>query len=336
VLTLLALGACAAVSRTAGGHATDRALPTPASVSAGATTGNDPGEPLGPVVPTRDATGPEVGQDVGGSAAPGQSRGVEVETWVPAGDHRVPGTLTLPRDAAGPVPAVLLLHGDLGDRNSAGDSFARLANALARRGVASLRIDFAGSGESEEPDTELDYASMVQDARAAVTYLQHDPRVRSDKVAVLGFSRGGSIAATLAGTDPSIAALVEWSGAVANGYVDDPDGWEVAKEQGYNVYDLGGGRDFEVMLDWYDSIAASTPLDDVSGYTGPVLSVVGSDDPIVPPEVADTFLSQVASQDKQLITVDGASHDLEADDDDPADFRPTLRQTADWLAEKLR
>jgi dienelactone hydrolase len=263
------------------------------------------------------------------------SQAVESEVWVPAGDHQVPGTLALPTDADGPVAAVLLLHGDLGDRDSDGDSFARLAAALARRDMASLRIDFAGSGESQEPDTELDYPSMVQDAGASVAWLQQDARIRPDRVALLGYSRGGSIAATLAGTEPDIAALVEWSGAVANGYVDDPDGWEHAKAAGSTVYDLGD-RSFEVMLDWYDTIAASTPLDDVTGYTGPVLAVVGSDDPVVPPSVADTFLQRVASTDTTLITVDGASHDLQADDPDRAEFRPTLRATADWLADRLR
>jgi len=84
-------------------------------------------------------------------------------------------------------------------------------------GVASLRIDFAGSGDSEEPDLALDYPGMVTDAAASVDYLRADPRFDPTRFAVLGLSRGGAIAATLAGTVPGVAALVEWSGAVYNG-----------------------------------------------------------------------------------------------------------------------
>ncbi|WP_268927919.1 hypothetical protein [Nakamurella leprariae] len=43
----------------------------------------------------------------------------------------------------------------------------------------------------------------------------------------------------------------------------------------------------------------------------------------------------MASTDTTLITVDGASHELQADAPDRAEFRSTLRATADWLAEKL-
>ena len=85
-----------------------------------------------------------------------------------------PARWTMPAVPPGQrVPAVLLLHGDLGDREADG-MFVRLAAALADRGIASLRIDFAGSGESEEPDLSLDYPGMVLDATASLTYLEQD------------------------------------------------------------------------------------------------------------------------------------------------------------------
>ena len=101
-----------------------------------------------------------------------------------------------------------------------------------RTGVASLRIEFAGSGDSEEPDLALDYPGMVTDAAASVDYLRADPRFDPTRVAVLGLSRGGAIGATLAGTVPGLAALVEWSGAVYNGYDEDPDAHDQARTTG--------------------------------------------------------------------------------------------------------
>ena len=199
---------------------------------------------------------------------------------MPAGDHRVPGTVALPAvPPAAAMPVVVLLHGDLSNRNENGDLFTRLAAALAAEGIASLRIDFAGSGDSEEPDLALDYPDMVTDAAASVDYLRADPRFDPTRVAVLGLSRGGAIAATLAGTVPGLAALVEWSGAVYNGYDEDPDGHDQARADGYVT--VGGG--FRLSLNWFDSIEQSHPLDDVAGFTGPVLAVTGSDDGVVPP-----------------------------------------------------
>ena len=260
----------------------------------------------------------------------------ETMVWIPAGDHRVPGTLALPADAAGrPVPAVLLLHGDLSSRDENGEMFARLAAALAARGIASLRIDFAGTGDSEEADLSLDYPNMVFDATASLDYLQQDPTgdgaIDPDKIAILGLSRGGGIGATVTGTVPGVAAFVSWSGAVYNGYDEDPAGHEEAREDGFVPVDFGT-RIFKLGLNWFDTIEASHPLDDISGYTGPILAVVGSDDQVVDPQVSTDFLQTVASADTTLHVVEGADHGFTADQEvgDEA-----IRVTTDWLVSRL-
>jgi pimeloyl-ACP methyl ester carboxylesterase len=62
---------------------------------------------------------------------------IENESWRLVGDLRVPA-------ASSPVPIALLLNGAAGDRRS----YAGLAEQLASRGVASLRLDLRGHGES--------------------------------------------------------------------------------------------------------------------------------------------------------------------------------------------
>ncbi len=259
----------------------------------------------------------------------------ETMVWIPAGDHRVPGTLAVPDGVGGvsgqSVPAVLLLHGDLSSRDENGLMFARLAAALAARGIASLRIDFAGTGDSEEPDLALDYPNMVFDATASLDYLRQVDGVDPAKVAILGLSRGGGIGATVTGTVPGVAAFVSWSGAVYNGYDEDPDGHEEARENGYVPLDFGD-RIFKLGLNWFDTIEESHPLDDISGYTGPVLAVVGSDDNVVDPEVSTIFLQTVASTDTTLHVVEGADHGFTADQEvgDEA-----IGVTTDWLVSRL-
>ena len=68
------------------------------------------------------------------------------------------GTFVAPDDVRRRVPAVLMLHGFTGDRNEGpvlqpdftftDTMYERTANELAENGIASLRIDFRGSGES--------------------------------------------------------------------------------------------------------------------------------------------------------------------------------------------
>ena len=295
-----------------------------------AAAGSDPTQQVADQTVFPAVAAPADAPDPTSPAAAGAA--VESMVWVPAGDHRVPGTLAVPAaPPAGAIPVVLLLHGDLSNRNENGDLFTRLAAALAAEGVASLRIDFAGSGDSEEPDLALDYLGMVTDAAASVDYLRADPRFDPARVAVLGLSRGGAIAATLAGTVPGVAALVEWSGAVYNGYDEDPEGHEQSRTDGFVA--VGGG--FRLSLNWFDSIEESHPLDDVAGFTGPVLAVTGSEDGVVPPEVSDVLLQTVASTDTTRHSIDGADHEFDATTDDQSHAREALTVTSDWLTAKL-
>ena len=62
-------------------------------------------------------------------------------------DGGVAATLSMP-DGAGPFPAVLMLHGFGSSRDEVGGMYAAEAAALASAGIASLRIDFRGFGQS--------------------------------------------------------------------------------------------------------------------------------------------------------------------------------------------
>ena len=92
---------------------------------------------------------------------------------------------------------------------------------------------------------------------------------------------------------------------------------------------------FRLSLGWFDSIEESHPLDDVAGFTGPVLAVTGSEDGVVPPEVSDVLLQTVASTDTTRHSIDGADHEFDATTDDQSHAREALTVTSDWLTAKL-
>ncbi|RZA20750.1 MAG: hypothetical protein EOP02_17745, partial [Proteobacteria bacterium] len=55
------------------------------------------------------------------------------------GERAVPATVVVP-DGAGPFPAVVMNHGHGGGRQEGG-GFTRLADALARAGIVTIRMD---------------------------------------------------------------------------------------------------------------------------------------------------------------------------------------------------
>jgi len=131
-----------------------------------------------------------------------------------AGNVRLAGTLLLP-EGKGPFPAVALVSGsgpqDRDETMMGHKPFLVLADALARRGIASLRWDDRGAAASEGDHFGSTLDDFAADARAAVAFLRSCPEVNRNAVGIAGHSEGGLIApmAVAAETsDRSVAFLV--------------------------------------------------------------------------------------------------------------------------------
>jgi fermentation-respiration switch protein FrsA (DUF1100 family) len=72
--------------------------------------------------------------------------------------QRLHGMLHLPKEQTGSVPASLLLHGFTGSSSSDNRALVQQARRLAAHGIAALRFDFRGSGQSEGEFSEMTIA----------------------------------------------------------------------------------------------------------------------------------------------------------------------------------
>ncbi len=132
------------------------------------------------------------------------------------------GTLTLPTDATGKVPAVLTITGSgQQDRDEsipvAGGYrlFRQIADTLGRRGIAVLRLDDRMVGASAGTiGTSADYAD---DVRAALAWLRQQPEIDGNRLALVGHSEGGLIAPMVAATDSRLKGAVLMAGPSQTG-----------------------------------------------------------------------------------------------------------------------
>jgi hypothetical protein len=257
--------------------------------------------------------------------------------WIPAGDHRIPGILALPKvgGAARSYPAVVMLHGFASHKDEVGDMYLREARALAERGIASLRIDFAGTGDSEQPYTANTWTGMVADAVIAHDWLVAHRRVIDDRVGVLGFSMGSKVGLGLLAERPDIPAFASWSGALEDGI---PPGfidlYDEAQANGSVVLDLGFAV-VELSLAWFDTMIASTPLTHATSYVGAILAVAGSEDTTVDPSVSQNFIATLDTPDETLQIIDGAGHIYNVLTPDQTHANAAIKITADWFDARL-
>jgi uncharacterized protein len=130
------------------------------------------------------------------------------------------GTLTIP-NTPGQHPAVILIAG-MGpvDRDYTFGNhkmFAVLADHLTHNGIAVLRFDKRGVGQSTGTfDLNVTSQGLASDVVAGIEYLKSRPEINTQQIGLAGHSEGGFIASMLASQEHDLAFVVLMDGAVAN------------------------------------------------------------------------------------------------------------------------
>jgi pimeloyl-ACP methyl ester carboxylesterase len=130
------------------------------------------------------------------------------------------GTLTIP-SGTGTFPAVLLVTGS-GPQNRNEEIFNHkpflvLADYLTRKGVAVLRYDDRGAGESTGDHSRSTIEDFAGDTYAGFLYLREQSEIDPDRIGILGHSEGGIIAPLLAARYRDIAFIVMLAGPGLSG-----------------------------------------------------------------------------------------------------------------------
>jgi hypothetical protein len=222
------------------------------------------------------------------------------------------GMLHLPPGRAR-VPGVLFCHGFTGQRMESHFIFVKAARALAEAGVASLRFDFAGSGESDGRFEEMSVLTEFADSRVALSFLARRRRVDRDRLGVLGLSLGGCVAAMLL-EDARLRSGVLWSAVAEPGLVVEaaapPFAEREIERRGFAVFGAHKvGRRFAA------DAREARPLDGVRRSRADLLIVHGTADPTVPVEHARMFEEAARSRGEgprtEIVLVQGAGHTFE-------------------------
>jgi dienelactone hydrolase len=150
------------------------------------------------------------------------------EVTVKAKGFTLSGTLLLPKSGARPFPAVITITGSGQETRDEPipipglekyRPMRQIAETLASRGIAVLRVDDRGVGKSTglatlQTATTSDFAD---DVRAEVAYLRSRSEIDPKRIALVGHSEGGIIAPMVASVDSQIAAIVLMAGSGKRG-----------------------------------------------------------------------------------------------------------------------
>lgn len=254
---------------------------------------------------------------------------------IDAGDHSIPATLTLPAAKADvQAPAVLMLHGNGSNRHEAGNGYDLLAPKLAEAGIASLRFDYIGNGDSETDYLNFTHETGVADALQSAQYLAALPQVDADRIGIMGWSQGGGIALMAASRDENLRSVLTWAGAMYDGTIDE-EAYATAQKDGFYLAEYGWRDPLKLSPAYFEVLKTFIVADAVPQIKGPILAINGKLDDAVPPEIAQKIAELAAHEDSGYLLLEDADHTFNIFTGDMTVFDQLMEETVKWFSNTL-
>jgi dienelactone hydrolase len=301
------------------------------------------------------------------------------EVTVEAKGFTLAGTLLLPKTGAPPFPALITITGS-GQQTrdeylpipglEKYRPFRQIAEALASRGIAVLRVDDRGVGGSKGRDTlnTATSADFADDVRAQIDYLRKRSDIDASRIALIGHSEGGMIGPMVAAGDPRIAAVVLMAGPgkrgdeiiayqVNQGLETDPTLTEEAKSKlraeqsdAMRKAILGDASAPASLSDpWHRFFLAYDPLPTIRKVRQPILILQGELDRQISADQAEMIARAAREAGNREVTLrvfTGLNHlFLPAKTGAPGEYSSlatntipddVMKQLVDWLVAKLQ
>ncbi len=250
-------------------------------------------------------------------------------------DRGIQGIVLEP-EVDSPVTAVLMLHGFGSQKDEVGNMYQRLAAALGEQGIASLRIDFRGWGESSGKMEESSVQTQVDDAATAYSYLKNLSFVDSARIGVVGFSLGGGIAVVSAAQQPDrYTSMVTWSsvGDFKPDFLDlGQENFDRAAKEGVVTIDLGW-REVTLGHGFFTSLERYNLQEEIKKYPGAFLAIAGSED--FSAAYTDSYVAGAVGLKKEAFILEGADHIFGVLGEDQSTAEQVLQKTVAWFQESL-
>lgn len=218
------------------------------------------------------------------------------------------GMVHIPGDSAEKkkYPGVVLFHGFTGNRMEPGFMFVRFSRLLMQHGIASIRFDFWGSGESDGDFDKMTLSGELEDANSILSYFRSRDEIDENRVFILGLSMGGTVAGYTAGIhSDNVRGLILWApaGEMKNRLKERED--VIAKEafKG-NPLDMGG---LVVGMQFIEDVKNLNILNVTSKYSGDVIIIHGTEDKSVPTKVSKHY-RDIFGNRAVLEFIEGANH----------------------------
>jgi uncharacterized protein len=249
-------------------------------------------------------------------------------------------------------PVIIVCHGFKGFKDFA--FFPYTSRKLCERGLAVVTMNFSGNGISDDPVnfTALEkfeqntISQELDDLEAVLQGISTDALLGasggSQRLGIMGHSRGGCTAIIKASLDPRLTCLVTWASPAALGGYSEAVLRQWKEEGRYNFVNARTKQDMFVNYAYVEDIEANRDrysLDlAVARLSIPYLIVHGTNDESVSVEAARRVHGYAKTGHAELALVEGGTHTFGTkhpfEGSTPA-LEQAIDRTAAWFQERL-
>lgn len=235
----------------------------------------------------------------------------------------------------GPYPTVLMCHGLAGHKTGKYRLYVKLSEQLSGLGIASLRFDFRGSGDSEGHFSDATLSSEVSDTLTALKYLRGRSDVDQSKIGMFGRSVGGAVALMAARKAAPIKTIAIWAPLY------DGEQWqaqwkmlhapEISEELRYEKMKVNGQVPGVKFFDELFAMNMAENLEHLQHI--PMLHIHGELDEVITTIHADRYIK--ARKDSKTINKFIRLPESDHDFSHTKEQIQALEETADWFQKTL-
>lgn len=232
---------------------------------------------------------------------------MEKEVEFKIGDETLRGRLFVPKDT-GHFPGVIFFHGSGG----VGEMFFEFAKRLSKKGYITLAFNYRGAGSSDGEFEEQTISNGIEDAKAAIDYFLSLKNLDKNRVALIGGSFGGFLAALSSN-------LARFKSIVLVG----PAAFSPKK---YNTQ-----RDADEEL--RSGFKESQSYKEIEKFNGALLVAISEFEEVLPSGMAEEYFEKAnGTPKKEKYVVRGATHRIKLN---PVSKEGLFSKIIEWFAETL-
>ncbi|GLR18294.1 bifunctional alpha/beta hydrolase/OsmC family protein [Portibacter lacus] len=204
-----------------------------------------------------------------------------------------------------PYPYAIFAHVFTGNKNL--KAARHISRALNLEGIAVLRFDFTGLGESEGDFSHTNFSTNVDDIKAAAKYLSENYESPS---IIIGHSLGGAAALYAGAEMESVKAVATIGAPFQPEHVKNliGDSIEEINEKGAAIISVDN-REFTIRRQFIEDLSRKDTLEIIKDFDKALLILHSPQDRVVEIENA-AQIYHAAKHPKSFVTLNGANHML--------------------------